>query len=123
MGVERPKAETSRPELIPHRWTRIDEPDSVVVVAEQTLRDSNSDRCLADAARTDHGDQSMLQQLFCQRVDRGLTSDRARSQSGEIVSRACLARSFGCPWLVNTRLLDRRDESIAAPVGSCNELM
>jgi protoporphyrinogen oxidase len=33
MGVERPKAETSRPELIPHRWTRIDDPDSVAIVA------------------------------------------------------------------------------------------
>jgi protoporphyrinogen oxidase len=33
MGVERPKAETSRPELIPHRWTRIDDPDSIAIVA------------------------------------------------------------------------------------------
>ena len=33
MGAERPTAETSRPELIPHRWTRIDDPDSVAIVA------------------------------------------------------------------------------------------
>ena len=33
MGAERPKPETSRSELIPHRWTRIDDPDSVAIVA------------------------------------------------------------------------------------------
>jgi protoporphyrinogen oxidase len=33
MGAERPRAETSRAELIPHRWTRIDDPDSVAIVA------------------------------------------------------------------------------------------
>ena len=33
MGAERPQSETLRPGLIPHRWTRIDDPATVSVVA------------------------------------------------------------------------------------------
>jgi len=33
MGAERPQPETLRPGLIPHRWTRIDDPATVSVVA------------------------------------------------------------------------------------------
>jgi protoporphyrinogen oxidase len=33
MGAERPQSETLRPGLVPHRWTRIDDPATVSVVA------------------------------------------------------------------------------------------
>ena len=33
MGTERPQPETLRPGLIPHRWTRVDDPSTVSVVA------------------------------------------------------------------------------------------
>ncbi len=33
MGAERPQSETLRPGLIPHRWTRVDDPATVSVVA------------------------------------------------------------------------------------------
>ena len=33
MGTERPQSETLRPGLIPHRWTRVDDPATVAVVA------------------------------------------------------------------------------------------
>ncbi len=33
MGVERPQPETLRPGLLPHRWTRVDDPSTVAVVA------------------------------------------------------------------------------------------
>ncbi len=33
MGVERPQPETLRPGLLPHRWTRVDDPTTVGVVA------------------------------------------------------------------------------------------
>ena len=33
MGTERPQAETLQPGLVPHRWKRVDEPDSVAIVA------------------------------------------------------------------------------------------
>jgi protoporphyrinogen oxidase len=33
MGTERPQSETLRPALIPHRWTRVEDPSTVAVVA------------------------------------------------------------------------------------------
>jgi protoporphyrinogen oxidase len=33
MGTERPQPETLRPGLIPHRWTRVDDPSTVAIVA------------------------------------------------------------------------------------------
>ncbi len=33
MGRERPQSETLQPGLIPHRWTRVDDPETVAIVA------------------------------------------------------------------------------------------